>query len=89
MPLAILEVSKAKSILDQEGEIHESAKPKYAELLKAYEKLNKELRRLIRLSDRSQDKLNSVNSKLETFSTKLSKYFSHSNIFQFYMTDFI
>ncbi len=48
----------------------------YAELLKAYIKLNKEQNRLIRLSDKSQKKLSVANAKLANFSTKLSKYFS-------------
>jgi len=69
-------INKARTLLEQADGMHESARPQYAELLKAYEKLNKELRRLIRLSDRSQNKLNTANSKLASFSTKLSKYFS-------------
>ena len=43
---------------------------------KEYIKLNKGQNRLIRLSDKSHNKLNVAKAKLEDFSSKLSKYFS-------------
>ena len=69
-------INKARQLLEEDGALHSSAHLPYLELLKAYEKLNKDLKRLIRLSDRNQDRLNKVNLKLEDFSSKLSKYFS-------------
>lgn len=69
-------IKNSRALLEKEGAIHPSTYPYYLELLKDYEKLNKDLKRLIRLSDRNQDKLNKANSKLENFSSKLSKYFS-------------
>ena len=66
-------IEQGKQRVDSEEEIEARH---YAELLKAYIKLNKEQNRLIRLSDKSQKKLSVANSKLANFSTKLSKYFS-------------
>ena len=66
-------IEQGKQRVDSEEEIEVRH---YAELLKAYIKLNKEQNRLIRLSDKSQKKLSVANSKLANFSTKLSKYFS-------------
>jgi class 3 adenylate cyclase len=55
----------------------------YEELLKAYEKLSRTTRRLIKLSDRNEEQLNQLartlnekNATLETLSDKLSKYLS-------------
>ena len=70
-------INKARSLLEQDKAIPEKARAHFEELLKAYVKLNKGQSRLIRLSDKSQEKLNIAHSKLEIFSTKLSKYFSH------------
>ena len=69
-------IDKAKSLLEQENSIPAELRSHFEELLKAYIKLNKGQSRLIRLSDKSQDKLNIANAKLENFSSKLSKYFS-------------
>ena len=69
-------IKKARQLLEESDFLNSSAKTPFLELLQAYEKLNKDLKRLIRLSDRNQDRLNNVNSKLEDFSSKLSKYFS-------------
>ena len=66
-------IEQGKQRVDSEEEIEARH---YAELLKAYIKLNKEQNRLIRLSDKSQKKLSVANAKLAYFSTKLSKYFS-------------
>ena len=66
-------IEQGKQRVDSEEEIEVRH---YAELLKAYIKLNKEQNRLIRLSDKSQKKLSVANAKLANFSTKLSKYFS-------------
>ena len=66
-------IKQGKQRVDSEEEIEARH---YAELLKAYIKLNKEQNRLIRLSDKSQKKLSVANAKLANFSTKLSKYFS-------------
>ena len=66
-------IEQGKQLVDSEEEIEARH---YAELLKAYIKLNKEQNRLIRLSDKSQKKLSVANAKLANFSTKLSKYFS-------------
>ena len=69
------------NILDQE---------KYRELLKGYEKLLKQTKRLVKMSDRTEAELNQLskeqvklnqtlsdqNNKLETLSSKLSKYLS-------------
>ena len=69
-------INKARSLLEQDKAFPEKARAHFEELLKAYVKLNKGQSRLIRLSDKSQEKLNIAHSKLEIFSTKLSKYFS-------------
>ena len=69
-------IDKAKNLLEQEKSIPVEVRSHLEELLKAYIKLNKGQSRLIRLSDKSQDKLNIANAKLENFSSKLSKYFS-------------
>ena len=69
-------IDKAKCLLEQEKSIPVEVRSHFEELLKAYIKLNKGQSRLIRLSDKSQDKLNIANAKLENFSSKLSKYFS-------------
>ena len=66
-------IEQGKQRVDSEEEIEARH---YADLLKAYIKLNKEQNRLIRLSDKSQKKLSVANAKLANFSTKLSKYFS-------------
>ena len=66
-------IEKSNRQLENQDEISPGD---YAELLKAYVKLNKEQNRLIRLSDKSQKKLSVANTKLGNFSTKLSKYFS-------------
>ena len=66
-------IEQGKQRVDSKEEIEARH---YAELLKAYIKLNKEQNRLIRLSDKSQKKLSVANAKLANFSTKLSKYFS-------------
>jgi class 3 adenylate cyclase len=66
-------IEEGKKRVDSQEEIEPSH---YADLLKAYTKLNKEQNRLIRLSDKSQKKLSVVNAKLANFSAKLSKYFS-------------
>ena len=66
-------IEQGKQRIDSEEEIEVRH---YAELLKAYIKLNKEQNRLIRLGDKSQKKLSVANAKLANFSTKLSKYFS-------------
>ena len=65
-------IDKAKSLLEQEKSIPAEVRSHFEELLKAYIKLNKGQSRLIRLSDKSQDKLNIANAKLENFSSKLS-----------------
>ena len=63
---------------------------KYRELLKGYEKLLKQTKRLVKMSDRTEAELNQLskeqvklnqtlsdqNNKLETLSSKLSKYLS-------------
>ena len=61
-------IEQGKQRVDSEEEIEARH---YAELLKAYIKLNKEQNRLIRLSDKSQKKLSVANAKLANFSTKL------------------
>ena len=69
-------IDRAKNILEQNQATPLELKSHFEDLLKAYIKLNKGQNRLIRLSDKSQNKLNIANAKLEDFSSKLSKYFS-------------
>ena len=69
-------IDRAKNILEQNQATPLELKLHFEDLLKAYIKLNKGQNRLIRLSDKSQNKLNIANAKLEDFSSKLSKYFS-------------
>ncbi|MBT3361519.1 MAG: adenylate/guanylate cyclase domain-containing protein [Rhodospirillales bacterium] len=76
-------IEEAKSVLGS-GEITDPKAAKhYGTLLKAYEKLFKSTKRLVRLSDRNEAELNKVahsldekNHLLEGLSTKLSKYLS-------------
>ncbi|HUU25574.1 MAG TPA: hypothetical protein VMW68_08450, partial [Methyloceanibacter sp.] len=58
-------------------------KQHYEELLKSYQKLFRVTRRLMRLSDQNEQRLNAAaeviaqkNKELEALSTKLSKYLS-------------
>ena len=69
-------IDRAKNILEQNQATPLELKSHFEDLLKAYIKLNKGQNRLIRLSDKSQNKMNIANAKLEDFSSKLSKYFS-------------
>ena len=69
-------IDRAINILEQNQATPLELKSHFEDLLKAYIKLNKGQNRLIRLSDKSQNKLNIANAKLEDFSSKLSKYFS-------------
>ena len=81
----------AKERLEGDGFADEEEAKVFGALLKNYEKLFKETRRLVRMSDRSQDELsrlakslNEKNRMLETLSKKLSKYLSpqvYSSIF--------
>ncbi len=75
-------IKKAKEVLGA-GQIGGEGREHFVELLKAYEKLYKSTRRLLRLSDRNEAELNNLakdldekNSTLESLSTKLSKYLS-------------
>ena len=69
-------INDAELYLKEFEEENTLQKDNFEKLLLAYKKLNKEQNRLIKLSDKSQKKLNIANSKLELFSKKLSKYFS-------------
>jgi len=72
-------IGAAQALIDK-GEI---AVDDYAALLKAYEKLFKSTRRLVKLSDRNEEELNKVakalddkNAMLQSLSGKLAKYLS-------------
>ena len=51
-------IDKAKKLLGQEESFNLEFRSHFEDLLNAYIKLNKGQKRLIRLSDKSQDKLN-------------------------------
>ena len=76
-------IDNAKALLGDGGIVDEAVAREFGDLIKAYEKLFKSTRRLIRLSDRSEAELNRVaqsldakNQMLEGLSSKLSKYLS-------------
>ena len=76
-------VEDAKDQLDRGALGDDGAASEFAALLKNYEKLFKDTRRLVRLSDRNQEELNSLakslsekNKMLEALSSKLAKYLS-------------
>ncbi|MCP4383799.1 MAG: adenylate/guanylate cyclase domain-containing protein [Hyphomicrobiales bacterium] len=76
-------VERAKTLLDSGSVVGDDAIKHFAQLAKAYEKLLKSSRRLVRLSDRNEEKLNEFarsldekNKLLEELSLKLSKYLS-------------
>lgn len=83
-------IEVAKALLES-GRLPKSAVEDYTTLLKAYEKLFKSSRRLVRISDRNEAELNTVaksldekNAMLESLSGKLGKYLSpqiYENIF--------
>ena len=76
-------IADAKALLEDGGLPDANAITRFAELLKAYEKLFKSSKKLVRLSDRSERELNDLakslddkNRMLEGLSGKLSKYLS-------------
>ena len=73
-------IDKAKSLLEQEKSIPVEVRSHFEELLKAYIKLNKGQNRLIRLSDKSQNKLNIANAKLEEFFIQIIEIFLSSSL---------
>lgn len=75
-------IDHAKNLLDTDG-LPAAGKKEYQDLLKAYEKLFKSTKRLVRLSDRNEAELNKLarslddrNKMLESLSQNLSKYLS-------------
>ncbi|MBL6933210.1 MAG: adenylate/guanylate cyclase domain-containing protein [Rhodospirillales bacterium] len=76
-------IASAQSFLDEGGIKNKEASLQFETLLKSYEKLFKSLKKLVRLSDRSEAELNEAaksldekNKMLEGLSGKLSKYLS-------------
>ena len=76
-------ISDGKELLEKGAFVDTAAEEQFSTLLKSYEKLYRSEKRLVRLSDRSQEKLNSLaksldkkNTMLEGLSVKLSKYLS-------------
>jgi len=74
-------ILQARTLLAANAIADAEAAAKYEELLKAYEKLARTTRRLIKLSDRNEEQLNELahtlnqkNETLATLSDKLSKY---------------
>jgi adenylate cyclase len=76
-------IAQGRALLAENAIADPATAAKYEELLKAYEKLSRTTRRLIKLSDRNEEQLNELartlndkNATLETLSDKLSKYLS-------------
>ena len=76
-------ISDGKELLEKGAFVDTAAEEQFSTLLKSYEKLYRSEKRLVRLSDRNQEKLNSLaksldkkNTMLEGLSVKLSKYLS-------------
>ena len=76
-------IEKGKTLLNDGGIPDAGVGARYGELLKAYEKLFKSTKKLVRLSDRNESELNELakslddkNRMLEGLSGKLSKYLS-------------
>ena len=57
-------IADAQALLDAPDGLPDAARPPYADLLREYEKLNKEMRRLIRISDRIEERLGDANNHL-------------------------
>jgi len=76
-------IESAKAFLDDGKATKNSFRDEFARLLKSYEKLFKQSKRLVRMSDRNEEQLNAVAKSLdektqvlEALSEKLSKYLS-------------
>lgn len=76
-------IAQGRALLAERAIVDPAAAAKFDELLKAYEKLARTTRRLIKLSDRNEEQLNHLahtlnekNATLEGLSDKLSKYLS-------------
>jgi len=76
-------IENAKAFLDDGKALKDSLRDEFAQLLKSYEKLFKQSKRLVRMSDRNEEQLNAVAKSLdektqvlEALSEKLSKYLS-------------
>jgi adenylate cyclase len=74
-------IAQGRALLAANAIVDPAAAAMYEELLKAYEKLARTTRKLIRLSDRNEEQLNQLahtlnekNATLEALSDKLSKY---------------
>jgi adenylate cyclase len=74
-------IAQGRALLAGDTIADPAAASQYEELLKAYEKLSRTTRRLIKLSDRNEEQLNQLartlnekNATLEALSDKLSKY---------------
>ena len=74
-------IAQGRALIDGNMIADPLAAAKYQELLRAYEKLSRTTRRLIKLSDRNEEQLNQLartlnekNATLEILSDKLSKY---------------
>ena len=80
-------IDKAKRLLEQDKANPLELKSHFEDLLKAYIKLNKGQNRLIRLSDKSQNKLNIANAKLEEVSQSLMELAIHNNIIVFAVSE--
>ena len=76
-------IDRAKNILEQNQSTPLELKSHFEDLLKAYIKLNKGQNRLIRLSDKSQNKLNIANAKLEDFSKRIKNLESLEKLREF------
>ncbi|MCP5373396.1 MAG: adenylate/guanylate cyclase domain-containing protein [Hyphomicrobiales bacterium] len=76
-------IEASKALLDSDKLRSKVAREEFGKLLKGYEKLFKDTRRLVRISDRNEAELNRIahaldekNAMLESLSSKLSKYLS-------------
>ena len=76
-------IAKGQALLDNGDNPDSNGSGQYGELLKAYEKLFKSTKKLVRLSDRNEQELNNLakslddkNQMLEGLSGKLAKYLS-------------
>ena len=64
-------ISDGKELLEKGAFVDTAAEEQFSTLLKSYEKLYRSEKRLVRLSDRNQEKLNSLAKSLDKKNTML------------------
>ncbi|OQX24533.1 MAG: hypothetical protein BWK80_20335 [Desulfobacteraceae bacterium IS3] len=66
----------ARTVLDDEQYRHNHLMPEFASLLESYEKMYRQFRSLIKISDHQQNRLNELNKQLAASNASKDKFFS-------------